>query len=190
VTIVFENTDRVRHDLMLPGLDPMLAINLLGPARQEASFVTPDEDVTLVYHCHVSTHERHGMLGLLVVGKGSALAPGQAEGIVPGAIAAAESAGAAGAPAAGGMTMGAVGDAATAASVFQGTGTVVATVPRTRQLVIAGDAIPGYMAPMTMGYAVASPALLEGLKPPDRIGFTIDAKTNTITALEVLQRGP
>ncbi len=32
--------------------------------------MTPDEDVTLEFHCHVPTHERLGMLGELIVGKG------------------------------------------------------------------------------------------------------------------------
>jgi len=35
-----------------------------------ARFVTPDEDVTLFFHCHVATHDKVGMKGRLVVGKG------------------------------------------------------------------------------------------------------------------------
>ena len=38
-----------------------------------------------------------------------------------------------------------------------------------------------------MDYNVASPDLLKGLRPQDRIGFTIDAKTYTVTNIEVLQ---
>ena len=35
-----------------------------------ARFVTPDEDVTLMFHCHVATHEKVGMAGRLIVGRG------------------------------------------------------------------------------------------------------------------------
>ena len=34
--------------------------------------MTPDADVTLPFHCHVPTHEKMGMRGELIVGRGGA----------------------------------------------------------------------------------------------------------------------
>jgi Cu/Ag efflux protein CusF len=70
VEIVLENTDDIRHDFMIPGLNPIVAINVVGPAVASAMFVTPDEDVTLFLHCHLPAHDRVGMIGKLVVGRG------------------------------------------------------------------------------------------------------------------------
>src|SRR2546421_10349895 len=72
VEIILENNDEIRHDLMIPGLSPIFAINFVGPDIESARFVTPDEDVTLFFHCHVATHDKVGMTGSLVVGKGGA----------------------------------------------------------------------------------------------------------------------
>jgi manganese oxidase len=70
VEIVLENTDEIRHDFMIPGLNPMFALNVVGPKTASASFVTPDEDVTLFLHCHIPAHDKVGMMGKLIVGKG------------------------------------------------------------------------------------------------------------------------
>ena len=70
VEIVLDNEDEVRHDLMILGLDPQFALNVLGPNAASARFVTPDEDITLPFHCHVPTHEKMGMAGRLIVGRG------------------------------------------------------------------------------------------------------------------------
>ncbi len=75
VEIVLENTDAVRHALMLPGLNPMFTLEFTGRGVKSLRFVTPDEDVTLEFHCHVPTHEQFGMLGELIVGKGGKKAP-------------------------------------------------------------------------------------------------------------------
>ncbi len=72
VEIVLENTDAVRHALMLPGLNPMFTLEFSGPGRKSLRFVTPDEDITLEFHCHVPTHEDFGMQGTLIVGEGGA----------------------------------------------------------------------------------------------------------------------
>ena len=47
VEIVLENTDAVRHALMLPGLNPMFVLEFTGRGVKSLRFVTPDEDVTL-----------------------------------------------------------------------------------------------------------------------------------------------
>jgi len=70
VEIVLENTDSVRHALMIPGLNPMFTLEFAGPGGQSARFVTPDQDITLPFHCHVPTHEKMGMHGEIIVGKG------------------------------------------------------------------------------------------------------------------------
>lgn len=70
VEVVLENKDAVRHALMIPGLNPMFMLEFRGPGTKMARFVTPDEDVTLPFHCHVHTHEKMGMEGVFVVGKG------------------------------------------------------------------------------------------------------------------------
>jgi FtsP/CotA-like multicopper oxidase with cupredoxin domain/Cu/Ag efflux protein CusF len=85
VEVVLDNTDEIRHDLMILGLSPPFAVNVLGPNVASARFVTPDEDVTLPFHCHVATHEKFGMAGRLVVGRGgervaqAGPAPGEAK---------------------------------------------------------------------------------------------------------------
>ncbi len=78
VEIILENTDAVRHALMLPGLNPMFSLEFTGRGTKSLRFVTPDEDITLEFHCHVETHEKMGMLGTLIVGKGGAPAAHQA----------------------------------------------------------------------------------------------------------------
>ncbi len=72
VEVVLENEDAVRHALMIPGLNPMFMLEFRGPGVQTARFITPDEDITLPFHCHVHTHEKMGMEGVFVVGKGGA----------------------------------------------------------------------------------------------------------------------
>ncbi len=70
VEIVLENTDAVRHAFMLPGLNPMFTIEFRGRGTKSLRFVTPDVDIDLDFHCHVEPHEKMGMLGTLIVGKG------------------------------------------------------------------------------------------------------------------------
>jgi Cu/Ag efflux protein CusF len=70
IEVILENGDSVRHDLMIPGLNPMFILDFAGPGTRTARFVTPDADVTLDFHCHVPTHEAMGMHGQLIVGTG------------------------------------------------------------------------------------------------------------------------
>ncbi len=72
VEVVLENTDPVRHALMIPGLNPMFMLEFRGPGVKAGRFVTPDEDITLPFHCHVHTHDKMGMEGTFVIGKGKA----------------------------------------------------------------------------------------------------------------------
>jgi hypothetical protein len=56
IEVVLENSDSVRHDLMIPGLNPMFMLDFAGPGTRTARFVTPDQDITLDFHCHAPTH--------------------------------------------------------------------------------------------------------------------------------------
>ena len=67
-----------------------------------------------------------------------------------------------------------------------GEGKIVATVPNANQLVVEHGEIKDFMGPMTMGYQIDSPSLLEGLKSGDKIRFTIDVQTKSIVKIEKL----
>lgn len=68
-----------------------------------------------------------------------------------------------------------------------GEGEIVTTVPKAGQIVLEHGEIKGFMEAMTMGYRIESPSLVEGLKPGDKVRFTIDVQKRTITAIEKLQ---
>ncbi|HEY2138364.1 MAG TPA: multicopper oxidase domain-containing protein, partial [Xanthobacteraceae bacterium] len=160
VEIVLDNSDQIRHDFMILGLNPLFALNVLGPDVASARFVTPDEDITLPFHCHVATHEKVGMSGHLIVGRG-----GTRVAQVPPSVPAAP------------------GDAAPS---FHGVGTVVATLPRLNRLIINHDEIKGFMPAMEMSYTAAPAKLLDGLNPGDKIEFTITA-ASIITTVKVIE---
>jgi Cu/Ag efflux protein CusF len=130
----------------------------VGPDAESARFVTPDEDVTLTFHCHVPMHDKVGMIGKLVVGKG-----GAPRRVAQAALAATP-------------------------TLHRGTGVVVATAPRVGRLIVNHEEIKGYMAAMEMSFAVTPTSLLSGLNPGDRIDFTIDAAKSAIVGIEVTER--
>jgi Cu/Ag efflux protein CusF len=72
--------------------------------------------------------------------------------------------------------------------VVEGEGKVVAVVPSSSQIVVDHKAIKGFMAAMTMGYQVASPALLKGLKAGDHIRFTIRTQEKVIVNIEKMAK--
>lgn len=157
VEIVLENTDAVRHALMLPGLNPMFSLEFTGPGIRSLRFVTPDEDVTLEFHCHVPTHEKMGMLGKVIVGDGGSIVPHKAP-------------------------------KAKLASLFEGTGTVVAVDLRSRRLILNHGEIEGFMAAMAeMSYLVTPPTLLNGIEKGDKVRFTIDAGKRIIVDVSRLK---
>ncbi|MFQ5765950.1 MAG: copper-binding protein [Rhodospirillales bacterium] len=153
VEIVLENTDAVRHALMLPGLNPMFMLEFRGPRTQSLRFVTPDEDVTLKFHCHVETHEKMGMHGVIVVGEG-----GDKKMAHPAQVAATK-------------------------RLHEGVGVVVALETRDGRVVLDHEEIKGFMAPMVMSYMVTPGTLLQGLAKGDKVHFTIDADKRAIIAI-------
>jgi Cu/Ag efflux protein CusF len=160
IEIVLDNSDQIRHDLMILGLNPVFALNVLGPNVASARFVTPDQDVTLVFHCHVATHEKVGMAGRLVVGRGGERLAQTGATAPP---------------------------AAPAEAIFRGTGTVIAVLPRLDRLIVSHQEIKGFMPAMEMSYAVEPAGLLDGLHRGDRIEFSINGANATITAVTVIE---
>ena len=153
VEIVLENTDAVRHALMLPGLNPMFMLEFTGPRTQTLRFVTPDEDIDLEFHCHVETHEKMGMHGVLVVGEG-----GEKKVAHPAQVVAAK-------------------------RLHEGVGVVVALETRNGRVVLDHEEIKDFMAPMVMSYMVTPATLLRGLAKGDKVRFTIDADKRAIVAI-------
>ncbi|MCH8169276.1 MAG: multicopper oxidase domain-containing protein [Proteobacteria bacterium] len=155
IELVFENEDDVRHAFMIPGLNPMAVAEFTGPGSRSISFVTPDEDVTLEFHCHVETHERMGMAGRMIVGAGSPAGamsgPAEAE---PG-------------------------------KRYVGFGVLLSVDERLGRVVIDHEEIEGFMAAMTMSYAVEPPELVRALPPDARVRFVIDANRRAIVEIAV-----
>ena len=67
-----------------------------------------------------------------------------------------------------------------------GEGKVIALVSGSHQIVVDHEEIKGFMDAMTMGYPV-DPKLIQGLKPGDKIRFTIDTDKRAITKIEKLK---
>jgi Cu/Ag efflux protein CusF len=70
--------------------------------------------------------------------------------------------------------------------IVVGEGEVISTVPRASQIVLEHGEIKNFMEAMTMGYRVDPSSLLEGLKPGDKVRFTIDVPKRTITQIQKL----
>lgn len=158
IELVFTNEDDVRHAFMIPGLNPMPILEFTGTGARSVSFVTPDRDVTLEFHCHVETHEKVGMHGRLIVGRGS---PGMA------------------------------GHEGAHDEVRQeegelhvGYGVLKELDKRLGRVVVDHEEIPGFMAAMTMSYAVEPPELVRGLPLDKRVRFVIDAEKRAIVEIE------
>ena len=74
-----------------------------------------------------------------------------------------------------------------ASQTIVGEGEVIATVPKASQIVVEHGEIKGFMEAMTMGYRIDPPSLLSGLKPGDKVRFTIDVQKRAITEIEKLR---
>ena len=158
IELVLENEDDIRHDFMIAGLAPMFSLNFIGPGVETARFISPDADVTLTFHCHVAAHDKVGMMGELIVGRGGKAEP-EAQIIK-----------------------------AQASASVEGVGIVIATIPRSGRVVVDHEEIKGFMGAMEMSYPVADPALLDGVQAGDKISFTIDRANNKISGIKMLRK--
>lgn len=70
---------------------------------------------------------------------------------------------------------------------FIGRGVVKDILPKERQVIIAHDAIPGFMEAMTMGFEVKEERLLEGIARGQEVTFTVE-KTQDSLYLTALAR--
>ena len=158
IEFILENTDSVRHALMIPRLNPMFILEFAGPGTRVARFVAPDDDITLAFHCHVPTHEKMGMRGLIIVGKGGR--PKAAAATTTGKL--------------------------EKLRLFVGVGIVKSADVRGGRLIVDHEEIKDFMAPMVMNYLVKPASLLRGLKSGQKIRFTIDADKRAIVAIKFL----
>jgi len=158
VEIVFENTDAVRHALMVPSLNPMFVLEFTGRGTKSLRFVTPDEDVTLEFHCHVPTHEQFGMLGELIVGKGGEPPAHEAP------------------------------SAATARLFEGIGGVVAVDRRKNRLVLTHGEIKGFMAAMEEMSFLVTPATLLKGIEPGDKVRFTIDADKRAIVDVVRLDR--
>jgi len=77
LTIVFQNTDSIRHQWMVHGLPKylyqggMFHIETHANQTVEGTFILPPEDKSYLIHCDMAQHMEKGMRGMLVVGEGS-----------------------------------------------------------------------------------------------------------------------
>jgi Cu/Ag efflux protein CusF len=69
-----------------------------------------------------------------------------------------------------------------------GVGVVLAANPGARQLKVDHQEIKGFMHAMQMEYPVARQALLRGVRPGDKVRFTIRRRNGTIERLKVTER--
>tara|TARA_B110000114_G_C14993324_1_gene357538 strand:- start:250 stop:945 length:696 start_codon:yes stop_codon:yes gene_type:complete len=77
LTVVFENTDGIRHQWMVHGLPKylyqggMFHIESNANRTVRGTFIVPPEDKSYLVHCDMTQHMEKGMRGMLVVGDGS-----------------------------------------------------------------------------------------------------------------------
>ncbi|EPX83852.1 copper-binding protein [Salipiger mucosus] len=156
--LVFANSDDVRHALMIPGLNPMVSVEFTGPGLQRTTFLTPDEDITLEFHCHVETHEKMGMVGRIIVGGGSPEAHGpEHDETAPHGPAPSE--------------------------LFEGVGTLVSVDARRGRVVIDHEEIEGFMGAMTMSFSVEPREQIIDLSPGAKVRFAIDPDARAIVSI-------
>ena len=155
IELVFANTDEIRHALMVPGLNPMVNVEFTGTGLRGVKFITPNEDVTLEFHCHVETHEKMGMVGKIIVGAGDSEMHDQEHD---------ESAAHGPAP----------------AELFDGVGTLISVDTRRGRVVIDHEEIEGFMGAMTMSFSVKPREQILNLQPGARIHFSIDPTARAI----------
>jgi Cu/Ag efflux protein CusF len=68
-----------------------------------------------------------------------------------------------------------------------GEGKIISVEPSSEELVVKHGDIQGFMGPMTMGYKVNPPSLLNRLETGDSVRFTIDTEQKAIVKVERLK---
>src|SRR5262245_2817471 len=72
---------------------------------------------------------------------------------------------------------------------FAGRGVVKDVLPRERQVVIAHEAIPGFMGAMTMGFEVKDAGLLEGVAKGQEVTFTVEKTQDSLYVTALAREG-
>jgi len=85
------------------------------------------------------------------------------------------------------LTTGAASSAQESSQLVVGEGKVIAVEPSSEEIVVKHGDIQGFMGPMTMGYKVNPPSLLNRLETGDSVRFTIDTEQKAIVKLEKLK---
>jgi Cu/Ag efflux protein CusF len=114
--------------------------------------------VTLFLHCHIPAHDKVGMMGKLIVGKGSILKTVTRTLTLP-----------------------------KDTKSYQGIGIVISTSARAGRLIVNHEVIKGFMSAMEMSYAVSPQSLLNSLNLGDKIRFTIDGGKSTVTSIDEIE---
>lgn len=72
VTVTFVNTDEIRHQFMIHGTWPngFTLIEVDGPGRDTATWITPSDATSLMVHCGVNQHQQKGMKAQFLVDGG------------------------------------------------------------------------------------------------------------------------
>jgi len=73
---------------------------------------------------------------------------------------------------------------------FEAEGTIVSVDPAKHLLTINHGDIHGLMGPMTMAFPVASPALLTGIAPGDRVRFTLERSPQGLALMALTTQEP
>lgn len=163
VEVTYRNTDDIRHTFMLPGLNVMPNVEINGKGTRTVRFVAPAEDISLAYHCHVAQHEKMGMAGWLIVGRGG-LPEHEPMADV--------------APSDGGMSP--------LGGVHEVEAEIVAVDRRQSMIVADHQEIPAVMAAMTMGFKVERPDLMDGLAVGARVRLNLRIADMTVTDIAPL----
>jgi FtsP/CotA-like multicopper oxidase with cupredoxin domain/Cu/Ag efflux protein CusF len=160
VEVTYRNTDDVRHTFMLPGLNLMPNVEINGKGTRTLRFVAPANDISLAYHCHVAQHEKMGMAGWLIVGKGGLPKHGDpVEGAADVDVTPADS------------------------KVHEVEAEIVAVDRRQSMIVADHQEIPSVMAAMTMGFKAERAELLNGLEAGDRVRLSLRVTDMTVTGI-------
>jgi len=71
---------------------------------------------------------------------------------------------------------------------YEGVGVVIEVNLEKSRLIMDHEEIKDFMAPHKMSYQVKPVTLLQGLKPGEKIRFTIDSATRTLTAISQMEK--